>query len=613
MTISIQPSSFVLAPGGSQQLDVEVSGAAQGQVNVWGFGEVVLTPDDSSVPMAQLPVAVLPTGSPSPELDSTVVDDALGNANGYAEPHEVITLAVDLSNTGTGDATNVLGTLSTTTPGITMLDDTASWVNLPVGTTQTSLNPHFRFEIDGAVPCGTLIDFQLDLSTSQGPFSIPFQQEVGLSEDPSGLYLSQDAPPIPDNDPVGVTSSILVNDSFDIQDIHVTVNITHPGIGDLEVDLTSPMGTTVRLHNGSGGNGDDIVTTYDLVTAPDGPGSMTDFDGEDVSGTWLLKVVDTAANNVGQLNNWSLDIDGVFSLTCDPVPCKVFAAASVFPDLVCGGISATVSDEGSFSVGEDCGGSMEFRFSSGGLIQDWSADPDVAVAPLVNTAYNVEVRDTATLADDNDIVVVNVLPQPEPAIVQTPAFLCVEGGSADLDAGPGFVFYSWKDDTETELSTSQVLSVGTAGCGRQYTVTVEALNACTNDATQMVDCMVCTPPEVSSVSSTVPLRMGIDAAGTIEFELLPEPDIVYNLYSAGTLAEINAGDWTYKFCDLADPAMGIWTPVSGDTVRWTPPYPVLIFEGFWVVVAERSGFEGSFGPRPQDADGLASSQSLGCL
>ncbi len=82
--------------------------------------------------------------------------------------------------------------------------------------------------------------------------------------------------------------------------------------------------------------------------------------------------------------------------------------------------------------------------------------------------------------------------------------------------------------------------------------------------------------------------------------------MVYHLYHANTAAEVLAGDWTNKLCDLSSETLGTWTPIDSDTVRWTPVAPGLIFEGHWVVVAERFGYEGSFGPRPSDTDGVGS-------
>ena len=410
MTITVQPSNFVLAPGASQTLDIEVTGASMGPLGEWGFGQVILTPDDPGVPEAHLPVAVLPTPLPSLVVDATQVDDTLGNGDGYADPGEIITLAVDLRNVGNGNASNIVATLTSATPGITILDGSAVWPSILASAVQGSQSPHFRFEIDGSVPCGTLIDFDLDVSAQEATFPLSFQQDVGLIVDPSELYLSMGgSPAIPDNDPAGVESTIAVFSGFIIEDIQVAVNITHPRIGDLEVDLTSPGGTTVRLHDRSGDNNDDIMTTYDLLTAPDGPGLMSDFDGENVAGTWTLKVVDAANANVGQLNNWSLSVDGALSATCNPVPCTVSTQATATPGLVCGGTPSTLSGAGSFELGNDCSGTLEYRFSNGGLIQDWSTDLDAVVFPTVTTVYQVDARDASTLAADTATATVNVL------------------------------------------------------------------------------------------------------------------------------------------------------------------------------------------------------------
>jgi hypothetical protein len=96
------------------------------------------------------------------------------------------------------------------------------------------------------------------------------------------------------------------------------VNISHTWIGDLEVELISPASTTVRLHDRSGGATVDIDTTYDSLTPPDGPGTMGDFLGENVSGTWSLAVSDNADLDFGTLNSWSLLVQGPAQYACTP-------------------------------------------------------------------------------------------------------------------------------------------------------------------------------------------------------------------------------------------------------------------------------------------------------
>ncbi|HYW68115.1 MAG TPA: proprotein convertase P-domain-containing protein, partial [bacterium] len=78
----------------------------------------------------------------------------------------------------------------------------------------------------------------------------------------------------------------------------------------LIVELTSPGGTTVRLHNMSGGSADNLVGTYDTVLAVDGPGSLDDFNGGLSQGEWTLFVSDNLGADLGTLNEWAIGIVG---------------------------------------------------------------------------------------------------------------------------------------------------------------------------------------------------------------------------------------------------------------------------------------------------------------
>ena len=122
------------------------------------------------------------------------------------------------------------------------------------------------------------------------------------------VYAATDCPKtIADNSTV--YSYITVADDVCIGDLDVAVNITHTYIGDLILELTSPAGTIVSLHNRSGSGTDNIITTYD----DDGGGtipaaSLTAFDGERTAGIWRLRVSDAATTDTGTLNAWSLRI-----------------------------------------------------------------------------------------------------------------------------------------------------------------------------------------------------------------------------------------------------------------------------------------------------------------
>jgi subtilisin-like proprotein convertase family protein len=115
---------------------------------------------------------------------------------------------------------------------------------------------------------------------------------------------------IPDNVPAGVYDTLTFTEEMTVTDVEVYVNITHTYIGDLIVELTSPEGTTVRLHNRTGGTLENIVGWYDSELAVDGPGTLSDFIGEGSAGDWELWVSDNAGVDVGVLNEWCVHIWG---------------------------------------------------------------------------------------------------------------------------------------------------------------------------------------------------------------------------------------------------------------------------------------------------------------
>ncbi|TDP62368.1 proprotein convertase P-domain-containing protein [Bradymonas sediminis] len=117
---------------------------------------------------------------------------------------------------------------------------------------------------------------------------------------------------IADNDSAGHVAKATIAGCVDpISEVSVDVNITHGWRGDLVVDLISPQGTTVRLHDGSGGSASDLVGNYPADLTVEGPGTLADFVGEDANGEWQLYAADTAGGIAGMFNSFSVYI------TCD--------------------------------------------------------------------------------------------------------------------------------------------------------------------------------------------------------------------------------------------------------------------------------------------------------
>ncbi|AQS93534.1 hypothetical protein BXQ17_05280 [Polaribacter sp. BM10] len=118
------------------------------------------------------------------------------------------------------------------------------------------------------------------------------------------------------------TTTINVSDNFSISDINVTLDINHTWNSDLNIFLISPANTRVELSTGNGGNGNNYSNvTFDDTSANTLPtgnseisgtyapeGLLSDFNGENANGDWVLEVTDTADGDGGTINYITLNI-----------------------------------------------------------------------------------------------------------------------------------------------------------------------------------------------------------------------------------------------------------------------------------------------------------------
>ncbi len=120
----------------------------------------------------------------------------------------------------------------------------------------------------------------------------------------AGLWEKDEDPDLPIPDLSQSTSEIHISDVGTVNDLKVFIDVNHTYIGDLTIDLVSPTGTTVRLHDQTGSYTDDIIGTYghDLVAA----GDLSAFNGEGLTGTWSLVIYDHWDLDQGTLNYWSI-------------------------------------------------------------------------------------------------------------------------------------------------------------------------------------------------------------------------------------------------------------------------------------------------------------------
>jgi subtilisin-like proprotein convertase family protein len=107
--------------------------------------------------------------------------------------------------------------------------------------------------------------------------------------------------PIPDNSPVGVSSSITIPANLSIERVQVVLTAPHPRIGDLRITLTSPSGSSSLLAD----TRNDTTAGYNAFTFT----SVRHWD-ERSHGVWTLHIEDRTAGSSGTFTNWKLKIYG---------------------------------------------------------------------------------------------------------------------------------------------------------------------------------------------------------------------------------------------------------------------------------------------------------------
>ena len=131
---------------------------------------------------------------------------------------------------------------------------------------------------------------------------------VGVGEPAvnSGVIRRESEPrlTIPDNDPAGISDTMVIEAEGGIQDLSCSLELRHSYIGDLRVLLVSPGAETVVLHDRQGGGSDDLIREYSLAAYP----PLSVLKGDQAQGEWRLLVSDHAAQDVGMLVKWGLTI-----------------------------------------------------------------------------------------------------------------------------------------------------------------------------------------------------------------------------------------------------------------------------------------------------------------
>jgi len=124
---------------------------------------------------------------PSAEFSASgaVSDDCAaggaGDADGLWDAGEVVTFSVTLHNDGTEPLTGVTAAVTSSTPGVTVVDGSADFPDIPVDQTAVSDAPHFAARLPASLNCGDTVLFEIQVSADQGgPWADAFERGIGL-------------------------------------------------------------------------------------------------------------------------------------------------------------------------------------------------------------------------------------------------------------------------------------------------------------------------------------------------------------------------------------------------------------------------------------------------
>lgn len=112
---------------------------------------------------------------------------------------------------------------------------------------------------------------------------------------------------IPDDDAAGIGSSLSFTEHGTVQSLDVLVDIQHPYIGDLRVELVAPSGERALLHNKSGGRTKDLLLQLNSGNSPE----LNKLTGEPIHGDWILRIADLEGLDTGSLMRWALQLSYV--------------------------------------------------------------------------------------------------------------------------------------------------------------------------------------------------------------------------------------------------------------------------------------------------------------
>jgi subtilase family serine protease len=267
-------------------------------------------------------------------LVSASFNDTIGgNGNGFADPGETIFETIGWTNSYGVTATNVIATLSAGTVGVTLLQATSAYPNIPIQHAASNATP-FIYRLAHTLAAGTTLVFTNILQTGTCSFTQVFSHIVGessLGAPVTNYFAVTNTIAIPISSTVYVTNLVTTAAPSIITGVTASVRLNFSRDKYLVIATRHPDETGVMLSKENGGTGnnygtgtptgpatntvfaDNAGTSITTGTAPFAGtfapnGALASFNGKTVAGAWVLCLTNTSSSRTGTFYDWGLTI-----------------------------------------------------------------------------------------------------------------------------------------------------------------------------------------------------------------------------------------------------------------------------------------------------------------
>ena len=143
-------------------------------------GDGAATANNAGFDLDAVEIIEHPSGIYLSLVDYTIIDTA-ANGNGWVDPGEIVDLEVVLLNTGDNTAVTVEGTLSATSPNVTIIQPYVNFGNIAQNDSATGI---YTFSVSSSTPLGQSITLNLDVTSNNGNYTNNYEMEFIIGEIP---------------------------------------------------------------------------------------------------------------------------------------------------------------------------------------------------------------------------------------------------------------------------------------------------------------------------------------------------------------------------------------------------------------------------------------------